>query len=114
MRQPNDDRFNSGRRCNRFSARLTVDFIWPALIAALLSAMPAPASAKIEVEGQSDTVRLMAEDASLNEVLAALSAKFNLTYTSEPELDRVVAGAYLGTLQQVLARILIGYDYVAN
>jgi len=76
--------------------------------------MQAPASAKTEVEGRSDAVHLSAEDASVNEVLAALSARFNLTYTPAPELDRAVAGVYSGTLQQVLARILDGYDYVAN
>jgi hypothetical protein len=111
MRQSNDDHFSFGRRCKRFAAPLTVAFIWQALV---LSTMPAPASAKIEVEGQSDALRLTAEDASIDEVLTALSAKFNLTYSSEPELDRTVAGAYSGTLQQVMGRILDGYDYVVN
>jgi hypothetical protein len=76
--------------------------------------MPAQSSAKIEIEGQSDALRLTAEDASIDEVLAALSAKCNLTYSSEPELDRIVVGSYSGTLQQVVGRILEGYDYVVN
>jgi hypothetical protein len=32
--------------------------------------MPAQSSAKIEIEGQSDALRLTAEDASIDEVLA--------------------------------------------
>jgi hypothetical protein len=76
--------------------------------------MQAPASAKTEVEGRPDAVRLSAEEASVSEVLAALAARFNLTYTPSPEFDRAVGGVYSGTLQQVLARILDGHDYVAN
>jgi hypothetical protein len=53
-----------------------------------------------------DALRLLAEDAPIDEILAALSAKFNLTYCSEPELDRTVAGAYSGTLQQVMGRMV--------
>ncbi len=89
----------SARRHNSFGARLMMALTWRAMIAVLVSTMQAPASAKTEVEGRSDAVRLSAEDASVNEVLAALSARFNLTYTPAPE---------------VLARILDGYDYVAN
>jgi hypothetical protein len=112
MRRPNHLKFAGG--CYRVAGRRTLGFVLAALIAVVLSAMPAPASAKIEIEGRSDALRLEAQDASLEEVLAALSAKFNLTYSSEPELDRTVSGAYSGTLQQVVRRILHGYDYVLN
>jgi len=104
----------STRKRNSFGARLMMALIWRGMIAVLVSTMQAPALAKTEVEGPSDAVRLSAEDASVNEVLAALSARFNLTYTPAPELNRAVAGVYSGTLQQILARILDGYDYVAN
>ena len=114
MRQPTDDHFFSDRRRKRFEPRPTVAFIWRAMTALLLSTMPARSSAKIEFEGQLDALRLTAEDASIDDVLAALSAKFNLTYSSELELDRTVAGSYSGTLQQVMGRILDGYDYVVN
>src|SRR5262245_53545715 len=104
----------STRKRNSFGARLMLALIWRGMIAVFVSTMQAPALAKTEVEGPSDAVRLSAEDASVNEVLAALSARFNLTYTPAPELNRAVAGVYSGTLQQILARILDGYDYVAS
>jgi LTXXQ motif family protein len=85
-----------------------------AMTAPLLNTMPAWTAAKIEADGQSDALRLTAEDVSINEVLAALSTKFNLTYSSELPLDRTVAGTYSGTLQQVIRCILDGYDYVIN
>src|SRR5258708_38452897 len=87
---------------------------WRDKIAVLVSTMQAPASAKTEVEGRSDAVRLSAEDASVNEVLAALSARFNLTYTPAPELDRAVAGRYSGALQQKMWRAPEDDVYVAN
>src|SRR5258707_12847646 len=99
-------RYISERRHNSFGARLMMALIWPAMIAVLVSTMQAPASAKTEVEGRSDAVRLSAEDASLNEVLAALSARFNLTYMPAPELNRAVAGVYSGALHQKFASIL--------
>src|SRR5258708_38660491 len=87
---------------------------WRDKIAVLVSTMQEPASAKTEVEGRSDAVRLSAEDASVNEVLAALSARFNLTYTPAPELDRAVAGAYFGGLTPGFGRLPPGHLYVAN
>jgi hypothetical protein len=84
------------------------------MTAPLLNTMPAWTAAKIEADGQSDALRLTAEDVSINEVLAALSTKLNLTYSSELPLDRTVAGTYSGTLQQVIRCILDGYDYVIN
>ena len=109
MRQTDEGPF-SGPRSTHLGKRQKAAFIWRAMTALLLSTMPARPSAKIEVAGQWDALRLTAEDASIDEILAALSAKFNLTYSSEPQLDRTVAGAYSGTLQQVMGRVLDGYD----
>jgi len=86
-------------------------WIWP-MIVALLLAGPRPVAAKVEIVGAPDEVQLSAQDAPVREILAAMAARFNLTYDPAPELDRVVDGTYSGTLQQVLVRILDGYDYV--
>jgi hypothetical protein len=114
MHQSSDDHFflGCGRKC--FRAGPTAAFIWPAITALLLSTLPAWTAAKIEVYGQSDALRLTAEDVPISEVMAALSTKFNLTYSSEVQLDRTVVGTYSGTLLQVMRRILDGYDYVIN
>jgi hypothetical protein len=83
--------------------------------AALLFTIAPPAvAAKVEIKGPADAMQLSAEDAPLSEVLAAMAARFNLTYEPAPELDRQVDGTYSGTVQQVLVRILDGYDYVTN
>ena len=88
---------------------------WLTFAALLLAISSGPAAAtKIEIEGATDAMQLSAEDAPLGEVLAALAARFNLTYEPAPQLDRQVGGTYSGTLQQVLVRILDGYDYVTN
>jgi hypothetical protein len=83
--------------------------IGPIVIAALLSA--APASAETQVRGQSDNIYLQAENASIGEVLAALSAEFKLTYKLASSPGRTVTGVYSGPLQQVLVRVLDSHDY---
>jgi len=86
----------SARRHNSFGARLMMALTWRAMIAVLVSTMQAPASAKTEVEGRSDAVRLSAEDASVNEVLAALSARFNLTYNARARARPCCGGRLFG------------------
>jgi len=56
MRQPNDEPRSRG--WHSFSTRLAAGLIWPALIALLLGAGPAPASDKIEMVEQSDAAQL--------------------------------------------------------
>jgi hypothetical protein len=73
---------------------------------------PGPVWAQIDVERQSDAVYVTAKDASVSKALAALSAQRRLTYTFDPGLDGPLEGDYSGTLQQVLKRVLDGYDYV--
>ena len=106
------DRAGSGRR-TAMGARSRRTYVWPMIVALLLAA-PGPVAAKVEIVGAPDAMQLSAEEAPLREVLAAMAAQFNLTYEPTPELDRLVGGTYSGTLQQVLARILDGYDYVTN
>src|SRR4051794_20422393 len=64
------------------------------------------------IEGLADDVQLQAENASITETFAALSARFNLTYNIVPNGGRVATGLYSGWLREVLARILAGNDYV--
>ena len=114
MRQPNDDYFICGRKCNPLGSRVIVAFLCAAVSVAVLSTMLGPASAASEVRGRPDDMQLRAENASIREVLDALSADFRVTYRLAPNVSRVVTGLYSGTLNQVLARILDGHDYIVE
>jgi len=91
---------------------MTVALFWPTVMAALLTATLTSASADTELRGVPDAMYLRAENATVTEVLAALSAQFNLRYSPGPSLDRTVTGIYSGTLRHVLTRILDGSNYV--
>src|SRR5262245_29640778 len=82
------------------------------VIGALLSMMPGPASAATQVRGQQDDLRINAENASIREVLDALSVQFKLTYKLPPGIGRNLTGLYSGSLRKALARILDGNDYI--
>jgi len=66
------------------------------------------------VEGQIDNMRLQATNATLQEVLDALPREFALTYQLPSDVQRDVSGRYTGSLNQVLARILDGFNYVVE
>lgn len=80
----------------------------------VLGTMLPPASAATEVRGRADEMQLRAENASIREVLDALSGTFKLRYKLPPNSNRVFTGLYSGSLQQVLSRILDGHDYIVN
>jgi len=88
--------------------------VWAAVFAAVIGSMPGPASAVSEIEWQADAVKLRADNASISEVLDALSAKFTVSYKVPPNLIRNMTGEYSGTLNEVLARLLDGNDYVVE
>jgi hypothetical protein len=107
------------QRCRLLSggphgSRAEKPLVWAAVFAAVIGSMPCPASAVSAIEGQADAVKLRAENASIREVLDALSAKFKLSYKVPTNLIRNMTGEYSGTLNQVLARVLDGNDYVVE
>ncbi len=79
----------------------------PALI------LPRVAHAEVRVEGNIDSVRLEARDASVGEALEALSAAFGLLVQNSAGLDRRISGTYRGSLRQVVSGLLAGRNYVA-
>ena len=83
------------------------------LIAALVM-MARSASAATDIQGGIEDLKLRAENASLREVLNALSVKFKLTYKLPGGIERSMSGLYSGTLKQVLERILDGNDYIVE
>lgn len=80
------------------------------LLAALFNAQSVRAETR--VSGAPNAVRVEARDASVNEVMAALVASFELRYRSPASLTRRVTGTYEGSLQHVVARVLDGYNFV--
>ena len=70
-----------------------------------------PVCAQISVQGPVENIRLEAHDATVEEILAVLRARFDLHYR-DTALNRRVTGTYEGPLRRILARVLDGYDYV--
>ena len=77
----------------------------------LLAVSGNAARAQVRVDGSSDAVHVEARDVPLQDVLAALHAKFNLYYRTDDALETRKTGIFDGPLQRVLARILDGYDF---
>ena len=80
------------------------------LLAATFHARSVGAEAR--VDGGPQDVRLDVRDASVDEALAALGARFPLKYQSKMSLDRRINGTYEGTLERVISRVLEGYDFI--
>jgi hypothetical protein len=75
---------------------------------------PHAASAEARIAGAPNAMRLEARDASVEEVLRALAARFNLHYQSKVPLERLVSGTFSGSLSRVVSRVLAGYDHVVK
>jgi hypothetical protein len=84
------------------------------LAAVLLAAFYSSASAAdVRIQGSADEVRVEARDVTASEILAALGARFALSYRGATGTRRVT-GTFEGTLNDVVKRVLGGYDYVIN
>ena len=87
------------------------------LSAAVLVAGPAcprDALAQTTITGAEDDLTVQARDSSVQEVLAALGAKFGLRYRNITVLDRRIDGTYEGSLHRVVTRLLDGSSYVMS
>jgi hypothetical protein len=99
--------------------RSTVDF-WasasPAAIALGIALAIAPtwARAEIQVRGTPQAVVVEVQNATVEEILVALTDTFNVQLRSAADLDKRLTGTYEGTLQQAVSHILKGYDFVVK
>lgn len=66
--------------------------------------------AEVRVQGQAGDVRVEAHNATVDEILAALSERFALRYRSSAASGSVTA-TFEGPLRRVVARVLDGYNY---
>jgi hypothetical protein len=83
--------------------------------AAVLCALSLPAMADVRIaDSGSGTVVVEARDATVEQVLEALSKSRNFEFHTSGALTRVLSGTYSGTLPRVLGRILDGYNHVVQ
>jgi hypothetical protein len=71
-----------------------------------------PARAEAEFSGTKDHVVLQATNATMAEVLSGIQSAFNLRIQLTGSTERQFSGTYMGTLRQVLSRLLDGEDYI--
>ena len=70
-----------------------------------------PVHADVRVTGDVAAVRVEATNANVAEVLSALESAFRFRINAPVVLDHPVGGTFTGSLTQVLARMLEGYNY---
>lgn len=58
------------------------------------------------------TIRVEAKHTPVEQILATLNHEFHLQYKSSATLDREITGTYQGSLEQVLTKVLEGYDFI--
>jgi hypothetical protein len=80
--------------------------------AALTCGLATSAIAEVRVEGSASALRVTSGGDSLRDVLSAFGARLPVTFRAAVPLDGEVSGTYSGSLSQVVARLLDGYNYV--
>jgi predicted ATPase len=81
------------------------------MVPLLIAAHTAAARAEIRLEGTASKVHVDARDASVADVLAALTERFGLRVRGKV-VDRRISEEFDGSMRQVIARVLNGYDYI--
>jgi hypothetical protein len=84
------------------------------LTAALVCALISIGRADVGIEGTPAAVRVTTSDGdTISSTLSRFAETFNIKYRTTVPLDAPKPGAtYLGSFEQVLSRLLEGYDYV--
>ena len=82
-----------------------------AMASMILLASGGAGLAQVRVDGKPEMVHVEASDVTLQEILAALHDKFDLSYRSDDRLETRKTGVFDGPLQRVVGRILEGYDF---
>jgi hypothetical protein len=88
----------------------------PAVIALgiALAIVPISLRAETKVRGTPKALVVEAKNASIAEVLVALTDSFKVRFRSAADLDKRLTGTYRGTLRQAVSHILEGYDFVVQ
>jgi hypothetical protein len=102
------------KRTGRSKPRGLSSFCVPMTIALGFAAAIAPTMvlAEVQVRGNPSAVNVVAQNASIEEILISLSSAFDVKLRSSANLEKQLTGTYRGSLQQVLTRVLDGYDFI--
>ena len=84
-----------------------------ALAAAMVTAA-ATAGAEVRIGGNPQAIHLQLQNASIEDVLAALGRAFPVRYRSATKLEKQLSGTYQGSLPNVVTRLLDGYSFVVK
>jgi hypothetical protein len=82
------------------------------LFAFILLLSEGSAFSEIVIEGQADRLVLRAKQESLNNIITALGARFDVRLNAPLAEDIRVDRHYTGSLRHIMKRLLDGYDYV--
>src|ERR1700688_849425 len=85
-----------------------------ALAIILTYGVPATAGAEVRIEGNAAAVHVSTSQDTIADVLSALGAAFKLHYRTAVPLNATTGPTYSGSLRQVIARILDGYNYLVK
>ena len=66
----------------------------------------------MDVQGEATSVQVVAHQAQVSEVLSALGRTVGMRFDMRADLDTAINGTYRGPLEEVLASILTGYNYI--
>lgn len=82
------------------------------VVAILMIVIAHSVRAEVRVEGDARAVRIEASQASVTDVLTALGPSFNVRFRTAMPLHGVIDGTFTGPLDQVIPKVLGGYNYV--
>jgi hypothetical protein len=83
-----------------------------ATVTAIAWGFATSAGAEVHIEGDLSALRVTTSRDTLSEVFSAFDSLFHVKYRTAVPLNEEINGAYSGSLSQVVARLLDGYNYV--
>jgi hypothetical protein len=72
---------------------------------------PASDASLLHVQGGPAAVHLEVRQTTIAQVLAALMAAYDMSYSASIPLERLLDGTYTGSLRRVVSRVLQGYNF---
>jgi hypothetical protein len=82
------------------------------VVAFALALSGGPGFSEVVIEGQTDRIVLNAKQEPLNDIIAALGARFDVRLKYPLAVNVRVSGNYSGSLHYIIRRLLDGYDFV--